>query len=571
MTVHIIMPRGGTSSCRASHSSRANQSITSNHAVEHAGRGVMNTATLSDADAPMRPPTHGMSSRRRTGSTPAGSNAKPGRSRGKLGTPAITMMVVAAAAPLTVLSGGTPLGILNGTGAGFPASFPIVGLALLLFSIGLSAMTRHVGGSGAFFTVIGHGLGPTWGLGASTLALFTYALIQAGICCFLGKQISISVQSLTGLASPWWEWSLLAAAIAGWLGYRNIAMSAHVLNILIAGEIAVTVILCSAIFARHASGTTDVSTDAAAAGINFAASFSPGAMVSGAPGVAIIFAIASFVGFESTAIYRSEARNPDVTVPRATYTAVIFVTILYTVSSFALVTAWCSAGITDETIAAFGAGDVLQVTATRYIGGWFAAVISVLIITSLFAAVLSFHNVLARYMQSMAQVHAMPARLATLDARRGSPAAASLVASAICVGIVTAVAIARLDPFTQAFSWFSGVAVLGFVTLLALTCIAVIVTFAHRSDLRAQEGVWRSVIAPAAGAVLLLAILVCSVANFPNLVGETDASGTPVFGGLCTALVACAAAALLAGIMEAAIMRLARHNDFLMLRSTLLA
>ncbi|OZG52136.1 amino acid transporter [Pseudoscardovia radai] len=535
----------------------------------------MNTATLSDADAPMRPPTRGMSSGRRTGTAPAGNNAdgntRTDRPRGKLGTPAITMMVVAAAAPLTVLSGGTSLGILNGTGAGFPASFPIVGLALLLFSIGLSAMTRHVGGSGAFFTVIGHGLGPAWGLGASTLALFTYALIQAGICCFLGKQISISMQSLTGQASPWWAWSLLVAAIAGWLGYRNIAMSAHVLNILIAGEIAVTVILCAAIFARHASGTVDAVTGVTATGINFAASFSPSATVSGAPGVAIIFAIASFVGFESTAIYRSEARDPDITVPRATYTAVIFVTILYTASTFALVTAWCSAGITAETIAAFGAGDVLQVTATRYIGGWFAAVISVLIITSLFAAVLSFHNVLARYMQSMAQVHAMPARLATLDARRGSPAAASLVASAICVGIVVTVAITRLDPFTQAFSWFSGVAVLGFVTLLALTCIAVIVTFAHRADLRAQEGMWRSVVASAAGAVLLLAILVCSVANFPNLVGETDASGTPVFGGLCTALVACAAVALLAGIAEAAIMRLARPNDYLMLRSTLLS
>jgi amino acid transporter len=380
------------------------------------------------------------------------------------------------------------------------------------------------------------------------------------------------MQSLTGLASPWWAWSLLAAVIAGWLGYRNIAMSAHVLNILIAGEIAVTLILCAAIFVRHASGATDVATGAAAAtSIDFAASFSPRAMVGSAPGVAIIFAIASFVGFESTAIYRSEARDPDVTVPRATYTAVMFVTILYTVSSFVLVTAWCSAGVTAETVDVFGSGDVLQVTAARYIGGWFAVVVSVLTITSLFAAVLSFHNVLARYMHSMAQVHAMPSSLATLDARRGSPTTASLVASAICVGLVTAVAVARLDPFTQAFSWFSGVAVLGFVTLLALTCIAVIVTFARRSDLRAEEGVWRSVIAPAAGAVLLLVILVCSVANFPSLVGETDASGAPVFGGLCTALVACAAVALLAGIAEAVIMRLARRNDYLMLQDVLRA
>ncbi len=185
---------------------------------------------------------------------------------GTLGTPAITMMVVAAAAPLTVLSGGTPLGILNGTGAGFPASFLIVGAALLLFSIGFAAMTRRVGGSGAFFNAIGHGLHPALGLGSSMLALFTYATIQVGICCFLGMQITVCLEPLLGAATPWWAWSLAAIAITGILGYRNIAMSAGVLNVLIAGEIGVALVLCVAVFAHHAP-----------TGIDFASTFAPSA------------------------------------------------------------------------------------------------------------------------------------------------------------------------------------------------------------------------------------------------------------------------------------------------------
>lgn len=470
---------------------------------------------------------------------------------GTLGTPAITMMVVAAAAPLTVLSGGTPLGILNGTGAGFPASFLIVGAALLLFSIGFAAMTRRVGGSGAFFNAIGHGLHPTLGLGSSMLALFTYATIQVGICCFLGMQITVCLEPLLGTATPWWAWSLAAIAITGILGYRNIAMSAGVLNVLIAGEIGVALVLCVAVFAHHAP-----------TGIDFASTFAPSAAFGGAPGVAVIFAIASFVGFESTAIYRSEARDPDVTVPRATYVAVVFVALLYTASSFAIVTAWCTDASSTDATAALNSGDMLQVTAERYVGGWFSTIVSVLIITSLFAAVLSFHNVLARYLQSMADARALPAALGRVSARRGSPTVASLTTTAISIAIVAAVAAAGLDPFTQVFSWFSGVAVLGFVTLLVLTCVAVVVTFARRADLRAVEGPWRAIVAPAAGAVLLVAILACSLMYFPHLVGELDATGAPVFGPICTALVACAAAALGVGVVEACIMRRANTRAY---------
>lgn len=460
---------------------------------------------------------------------------------GTLGTPAITMMVVAAAAPLTVLSGGTPLGILNGTGAGFPASFLIVGAALLLFSIGFAAMTRRVGGSGAFFNAIGHGLHPALGLGSSMLALFTYATIQVGICCFLGMQITVCLEPLLGTATPWWAWSLAAIAITGILGYRNIAMSAGVLNVLIAGEIGVALVLCVAVFAHHAP-----------TGIDFASTFAPSAAFSGAPGVAVIFAIASFVGFESTSIYRAEAKDPDVTVPRATYVAVVFVTVLYFVSSFAIIVVWCSDGAADA--AALTAGDMLQATGAKYVGGWFANVISALIITSLFAAVVSFRNVLARYLRSMADARALPAALGRLHARHRSPTVASLAVSAMSMTMLACVGAAGLDPFTQAFSWFSGVAVLGFVMLLVLACLAVVVMFVRRADLRAKEGVLRSIVAPGAGVLLLVAILACAVVYFPGLVGEAG------FGATCRTLVVCALAALAAGVAEALVMR-ARGGD----------
>ncbi len=297
------------------------------------------------------------------------------------------------------------------------------------------------------------------------------------------------------------------------------------------------------------------------------------------------------------------------TVPRATYVAVVFVALLYTASSFAIVTAWCTAAANTDTTAVLSTGNMLQITAERYVGGWFSTIVSVLIVTSLFAAVLSFHNVLARYLQSMADARALPSALGRVSARRGSPTMASLTTTVISATIVVAVAVAGLDPFTQVFSWFSGVAVLGFVTLLVLTCVAVVATFARRADLRVAEGPWRAIVAPAAGAVLLIAILACStllvltcvavvatfarradlrvaegpwraivapaagavlliailacsLMYFPHLVGELDATGTPAFGPICAVLVACAAGALIAGVVEACIMRRANTRAY---------
>ena len=56
---------------------------------------------------------------------------------GRLGSVGIVFMVIAAAAPLTVIGGNMPLAMGLGNGAGAPVGFLIAALVLLVFSIGL--------------------------------------------------------------------------------------------------------------------------------------------------------------------------------------------------------------------------------------------------------------------------------------------------------------------------------------------------------------------------------------------------------------------------------------------------
>ncbi|CQD06679.1 amino acid permease [Mycolicibacterium conceptionense] len=92
------------------------------------------------------------------------------RLQGRLGPVGVVFMVVAAAAPLTVIGGNMPLGMGLGNGAGAPVGFIIAALVLLVFSIGFVAMTPYVPEAGAFFSYVTLGLGPRLGSGIAAVA-----------------------------------------------------------------------------------------------------------------------------------------------------------------------------------------------------------------------------------------------------------------------------------------------------------------------------------------------------------------------------------------------------------------
>src|SRR3546814_19151118 len=68
-------------------------------------------------------------------------------------------------------------------------------------------------------------------------------------------------------------------------------------------------------------------------------SFDPHVAMAGSVATGLIFAVSCFSGFEATAIFRDEVRDPEKTIPRATYLAIAMLTIFYTVGSWAFIQA----------------------------------------------------------------------------------------------------------------------------------------------------------------------------------------------------------------------------------------
>ncbi|AZP22311.1 APC family permease [Streptomyces aquilus] len=425
-----------------------------------------------------------------------------------LGVLGILFFVLSAQAPLTGIAGAVPIAVAIGNGAGVPAAYLAAGIIVLLFSVGFVAMGRHVVDAGAFYTYIGKGLGRTTGSGSAGIALFAYCAVQAAMYGLYGATVSGLVEHYTDVHVAWWIWTLGTMVVIQVLGASGIEMGARILAVFVLAEF--SILIAFALVTLVKGGGPE--------GLGFTDSFSPSAALSGAPGVALMFAVASMFGFEATAIYGEEAREPRKTVPRATYLAVAVVTGFFAFTSWMLVSAHGASRVTGEAGKALGSGDATSFVfapIADLFGGWADDVLPILLATSLFAGILAFHNSANRYLFSLGRERLLPHGLTALN-RRHSPWAAGIVQTLIAAVLVLPFAILGKDPVLTLFSWFSGVAVLGVMLLYFLTSVSV-VAFFRRS--RADTRPWNTLVAPTLGALGIAGAIWLIVANFTTLIG----------------------------------------------------
>jgi amino acid transporter len=459
-----------------------------------------------------------------SGAAAAEGDSAPGsphrKLRGTLGVWGIVFVVVAAASPLGVIGGPVPLGIASGNGTGFPAIFVISTVIVLLFAVGFTALTPHVPDAGAFYSYIGKGLGKVTGFGFAFVALISYLALEIGVYGLIGQGAQALFASYGAPQINWGVYALITLAIVAFLGHRNIDLSRNVLGVLLIAEVAIVLVLDAVVAATGGA-------EGPSRGI-----VTPADIVSGAPGIALLFAFLSFIGFEATAVFRDEARDPLRTIPRATYLALILIGVFYTVSTWALITAWGDSQVVARATANPSA--LLPDATERYLGAAGLHVVQVLFVTSLFACILSFHNIVARYVFTLSNRNVFPEHLGEAHPDHRSPHLASGLDTVIVAVFIVAGLILGLDPVTQFYTWLAGISTVGIVILLIATSAAVLAFFARRARAGELElSVWRVFVAPGVGLLGLVAVFWLILQNLPSLVGNS----TPVAIGAVALLV----------------------------------
>lgn len=452
--------------------------------------------------------------------TPSGSRHQ--LKQGSLGLGFIVFFVVSAAGPLIGLAGGFPVAMLVGSGPGLPLLLIVAMVCILAFSVGYTAMSREVTSAGGFYSFITKGLGGRVGGAAAMVAILGYNTMQIGLYGLFGVAASGLVASL-GPSLPWWVFSLAAWALIAVLGYRKVDLSAKVLGVLVIFEYLIALYLDFSILAQGGAHGLEVQP------------FTWEAAVSMAPSIGLLFCFASFIGFEATAIYSEEAKNPKKTIPLATYIAVLVV------GAFNIFSAWCMivgqgaedlvphlASLKDPTVFLFELAD-------HYAGPLVAGLLQLFFVTSVFAGLLAFHNSSARYFYAMGREELLHAKMGETHSAHQSPHMGSLLQTGLAGVVLLIFVVTGLDPVLALFSWLTNVATLCIMALMAATAFSVTVYFARRRDL-----FWEPVnvvFLPLASGIVLTVILVLAVLNFQVLTGAS-----PNLAWALTALLPLAAA-----------------------------
>ena len=431
-------------------------------------------------------------------------NHKNNLKKGHLGLWTVVFFVIAAASPLTAIVGAMPLNFMLGNGAGVPGSFIIAALLLTIFSFGFIAMSKYIVNAGAFYTYIVQGLGIGPGVSGLSVAILAYAAIQLSVTAMFGFFTQHLVISHLGVDIPWWCYALVMQAVVILLGTAKVEISGKILGILMILEVAIILLVDIAIFQKPLN-------------IEFT-SFQPSTIFTSHFGISMIFAICSFIGFEAAAIYSEECINPQKVVPRATFIAVCLIAIFFVFTSWSFIL--YSSANAVVSIASKDPGMYVYNVATAVLGQWSVDVMSILLLTSLFAATQAFHNTLSRYMYTISRDGLLWSKLSKIHAKHQTPYVACIVQGILMMICIAIFAFMHLDPMIDIFSWCSAFGSMAILVLQVGVSLAVIVYFIKNKELNVS--LWSRLIAPTISSVGMAFILYLVVKNLDIMSGSSS-------------------------------------------------
>lgn len=443
-----------------------------------------------------------------------------------LGLAGVLFIALAGAAPMSAMFGNVPIAVGFGNGTSAAGGFIIGTILLLLFSIGYVAMVRKYTSAGGFYSFISYGLGRPAGMAAGWSSMAAYCLFEAGEWGIFAYFTKSTFKEYLGIDLPWLVYAFAGCALVALLTYFDVELSAKILGVALLLEAAILLIMDAFVLAK---GGAD--------GISFAPLSISGALsgtdiAAAAPGVGIFFALWSWVGFECTANYAEEAKNPHHMVPRATYIAVIGLGILYTLTAWAGVLGHGLDKASED--ASSDAGNFFYSISSTFVNPASKDIMAWLIITSTFACGMAFHTAATRYYYAMGREGIFNRNLGRTHPKWQSPYVASLFQSAVAAMLVVVfVLIWKATPSMQEFAdfgnapyfelygWFAILGTFWVLLMMGVSGLATIAVF-MKPENRNGTHWFQWLVAPVLSSAGLFYALYLLWSNIRTLGGDID-------------------------------------------------
>jgi len=384
------------------------------------------------------------------------------------------------------------------SGGSAPLGFLIAGLSSLALAYVVVQFTRRMASAGYAYTYTTKSLGPTMGFLVGWLYTFGFALFVPMTMAGASGNLSTLLHSSFGWNINWFIFFLAGMVGIFLLSYYDVRLSTRAQLILGAVSVVVVALLAVIIIGKGGAHGNDLSA------FGWGHTTSASGAFNGIS-LGIVYAITSFIGFETSAVLGEETANPRRSIPTSIIGAVIFAVVFYMVITYAM-----SIGYGVNNGAKWGAdGTPLHTLSSRYASS-LTVLVDLAAIVSAYIVCLACHTATIRVMFSMGRDGALPRALGRTHPVHKTPV------NAIVLNVVLAVVLAALVGIPANAAWglpgltgtgaamtvygfFAGIGSIAVAAVYVVLCVGALVYF--RRVMGSEYNALKHVVIPVIGAV----------------------------------------------------------------------
>jgi amino acid transporter len=380
----------------------------------------------------------------------------------------------------------TPFGVLQSLGFVWQESRGLMVLAYVLGTICMyftaksyAVMSETVANAGSVYGFARHALGPFMGFVAGWMILLDYLLIPSYVYVVMAVALGSLMPNVDRAV-----WVLLVAGATlcvNWFGIK-VSQRFNLFSVVVQFAILALLVILSLMALYHGKGD---------GGLTLRPLYAPGLFDAKSVFAATAICVMSFLGFDAISTLAEEVTSDDKRiVGRAILTVLFMSAALFAVLSWVLGDLMSGLTLKDPAAAAYEVADWA-------IGSWMSMLIAWAMATVVgIASALPMQVGVARVMYAMGRDRQLPAGLAKIHPKYGTPYVGMLVTAAISI-MVALVMRNRLDDLTSVVNF-------GALTGFLLLHVSVIALF----WVKMRSGRWVvHLVVPVAGIAVVLAVL----------------------------------------------------------------
>jgi len=356
--------------------------------------------------------------------------------------------------------------------------------ATLLVGFCVSRFARLSASPGSLYSYASDTLPPVFGVVAAWGLLLAYLATGASVAGGALYYVGLLSQQFFHWTPPTLGTLALVCAVAGWVAYRDVKLSAELMLWIEVVSVSLILIVLAVMVYRFGfqfdldqlrlKGTTTFSL-----------------------GPALVLAMFSFVGFESATTLGNEAREPLRTIPRAVIQCAILAGVFFMLCSYSEVL-----GFRGESSKLSESTSPLHLLALKAGISPLGVAVDVGAFVSMFACVLACTTAAARVLLRMAHGKMLHRALERTNKRHGTPGTAIALSASLMFAATVTMALRGVTG-SDMYDLLGSLSVFGFLTAYAL--VAVALPFARRA--LGQHSHWITAVSVTTVLVMILIVI----------------------------------------------------------------